>query len=76
MPESKPAMSESRETFLQEIFNRHFPNGAVGVWEFGEEVERETRERCARFLKSVESEQPGVVSCMYAAALAIEKGEV
>ena len=49
-PESKPAVSESRERFLQEIFNRHFPNGAVGVWEFGEEVERETRERCAQAL--------------------------
>lgn len=23
---------------LQEIFNRHFPNGAVGVWEFGLEA--------------------------------------
>lgn len=53
MPDSKPAVSGSRESFLQEIFNRHFPNGAVGVWEFGEDVARETRERCAQDLKFV-----------------------
>ena len=53
MPESKPAVSESRERFLQEIFSRHFSDGVVGVWEFGEEVERETREQCAQIAREI-----------------------